>query len=155
METEYQEERRMHTVSEASRLSFPLCFRLNKLIARLRMPSRFGPIVAFSSGMDTGSDVKKGGSDIVEGMRCDSSRSLDLRASTDFRDVSLDAVVGLLRLFSSLGVLGRLGLSCVSFLDAIHLVLLISSRATGSTGTKGCWKATFTQPRQLRPDGMN
>ena len=39
--------------------------------------------------------------------------------------------------------------------DLIHFVFAISSRATGRTGTSGCWNAILTHPRQLRPLGMN
>ena len=137
-----------------------LLFRLNKLIARLRTPpSRFGPIVASRAAcMLSGSDVRNAGASgrIPTAGRWPSRRSLDRRpasllASRAAADGRLCADL------SSLGVLGRLGRSecVVSFLDAIHFVFVISSRATGSTGTSGCWNATLTQPRQLRPDGMN
>ena len=145
-------------VSDESRLSFPLWFfRRNRLIARLRIPSRFGPMVA-SFNIDSGSEVKNGGSETVDETRGAWDWSLDLRStSCDLRAASLDPRPGGGGFFSSFGVLGRLGRSwCpVSFLDAIHFVFVMSSRATGNTGTNGCWNATLTQPRQFRPDGMN
>lgn len=36
-----------------------------------------------------------------------------------------------------------------------NLVLEMISRATGSTGIRGCWKAILTQPFQFLPDGIN
>lgn len=38
---------------------------------------------------------------------------------------------------------------------AISLVLEKSSLATGKTGMRGWWKATFTHPRQVISEGMN
>lgn len=40
-------------------------------------------------------------------------------------------------------------------LRAISLVLLKSSRATGRTGIRGCWNASFIQPFHVGSDGMN
>lgn len=45
--------------------------------------------------------------------------------------------------------------SCVAPLEAINFVLEKSSRATGRTGTSGCWNAIRTQPFHVRSVGMN
>ena len=74
---------------------------------------------------------------------------------------------------SNLGALGGICASmCAAPLEAIHLVFDKSSRATGRTGTKGCWlrkslalsrcdgwtdthKAIFTHPLHVMSAGMN
>ena len=53
------------------------------------------------------------------------------------------------------GVVGRLWLSEWCVLALTHLVFAMSSRATGRTGTRGCWNAILTHPFQFFPDGMN
>lgn len=138
-------------MSEEATLSWLcVCFRLNRLIARVRIPG----LGFLGARIVSGSDVKKGGSEIM----CGSGGLIVV--SFDFREGSLAAVEPLRCKppidESSLGVVGRVGRSCpVSLFDAIHFVFVISSRATGSTGTSGCWNATLTQPRQFRPEGMN
>ena len=140
-----------------SLLSFApwLLLRLNKLIARVRIPlPRFGPTVA-SGRMLSGSDVRNAG---ASGSIGTGGVDVDGRwlsnSSRDLRPAASNAL--LVPALSNRGVCGRFGRSCVeSFLDAIHFVFVISSRATGSTGTSGCWNATLTHPRQFRPEGMN
>jgi len=121
--------------------------RLNTLLnIRFRLGGRDGPVSSGSVVNMAPGRTGAGESTIFRALRhrgwgeCDRSDSAPSSSVGFVRDI--------------LGGVGKARGSC-PFLFAIHLVLEISSRATGSTGTRGWWNAILSHPFQLMSDGMN